>query len=94
MRMNECLSVKPPTAESEEEDTTSSSSSSSSSNSQEQQGAEAEAKEININKDTLYKFMTYIRDVKIANDPIKRLLGPVHEQARTTPNPYTLTRKA
>lgn len=30
--------------------------------------------------ETLYKFMTHIRDVKIASDPIKQLLGPLHEQ--------------
>ncbi|KAL8434816.1 hypothetical protein ACSSS7_002953 [Eimeria intestinalis] len=30
--------------------------------------------------DALYKFMTHIRDVKIASGPIKHLLGPIHEQ--------------
>lgn len=32
-------------------------------------------------KEALYKFMTHIRDVKIANEPIKHLLGPLHDQA-------------
>lgn len=54
---------------------------------QQQPETEKEDEKDKIDKDTLYKFMTYIRDVKIANDPIKRLLGPVHEQVR---QPFTL----
>lgn len=33
--------------------------------------------------EALYKFMTHIRDVKIASEPIKHLLGPLHEQVST-----------
>ncbi|CDI84781.1 Flagellar outer dynein arm heavy chain beta, related [Eimeria praecox] len=83
-RMDTCLSVKPPTAETEEEEAgeaqaAASSDSATHSQPAQQTDTEPEAKDA-IDKDTLYKFMTYIRDVKIANDPIKRLLGPVHEQ--------------
>ncbi|XP_026191394.1 dynein beta chain, ciliary [Cyclospora cayetanensis] len=41
---------------------------------------ESEDSEDSPDKEALYKFMTHIRDVKIASEPIKRLLEPLHEQ--------------
>lgn len=88
-KMDAFLSAKPPAEDPDNEDSSSNSEHVGNSNDENKEGGDGsnehetdEKKDVDSNKEALYKFMTYIRDVKIANEPIRQLMGPIHEQVR------------